>query len=324
MDPYKAWLREVLQLAGEIYFRRVEAELWKFAEALDQWLHELFAHPRPDWRESFDALLAQQESEGRLIEPKSRHDLLDFLEDWSKAVDWRTMQNDTRGDSNDYRYGERIPTNAPDSSGLAERPNQIHGQDITWLDPTWYSKGRHDGRVIGYYTSERGTWYKVWWDRKGTAVEWVDGQLIELDSHPPDIGEPLRISRADAIAVTTMGMPIAMVYNTGRIAAYEVGTAEALYARSIVGDNVAIHHVGQAHALEQLVPGYLRSTGPAIALPTAEHTAIPALRGAINLTPQQVLARDIWNLRNYTNTPNSSLQQLIELNKQMYPGAFVK
>jgi hypothetical protein len=87
MDPYKAWLREVLQLAGEIYLRRVEAELWKFAEALDQWLHELFAHPRPDWRESFDQFLAQQEAEGRRIEPKSRQELLDFLEGWAARID---------------------------------------------------------------------------------------------------------------------------------------------------------------------------------------------------------------------------------------------
>jgi len=322
MDRYQAFLREVFQLAGEIYFRRVEAELWKFAEALDGWLHELFEHPRPDWRESLDELLAQQEAEGRTALPQGRQDLLDYLEGWAASVDWSAVEGGTSGDSNHYRYGGRNPTNAAGSSALTERPNQIHGKDITWLDPTWYSKGRHDGRVIGYYTSERGTWNKLWWDRKGKAVEWVNGQLVELDSHPPDTAEPLHISRADAIAVSTMGMPIAMVYNTGRIAAYEVGTAEAMYARSIVGDNIAIHHVGQAHALEQLVPGYLRSTGPAIALPTAEHTAIPTLRGAMNLTPRQVLARDIWNLRNYTNAPNSSLQQLIELNKQIYPGAF--
>jgi hypothetical protein len=90
MDPCAAFLRDVLLLAAEIYFRRVEAELWKFAEALDEWLHELFAHPRPDWRESFDQLLAQQEAEGRLIVPKSRQELLDFLEGWAEGIDWRS------------------------------------------------------------------------------------------------------------------------------------------------------------------------------------------------------------------------------------------
>jgi hypothetical protein len=40
------------------------------------------------------------------------------------------------------------------------------------------------------------------------------------------------------------------------------------------------------------------------------------------MSPRDLLARDIWNLRQYTNTPNSSLQQLINLNKTMYPEAF--
>jgi hypothetical protein len=33
----------------------------------------------------------------------------------------------------------------------------------------------------------------------------------------------------------------------------------------------------------------------------------------------KLLAWDIMNLRQHTTTPNSSLQQLIELNKTMYP-----
>jgi len=106
------------------------------------------------------------------------------------------------------------------------------------------------------------------------------------------------------------------------VAAYEVGTYENLQARSVVGDDLALHYAGQAHAMEQVVPGYERATGPSIALPTAEHRLIPNLHGAVGLTPRQLLARDIVNLRQYTNTQNSSLQQLIQLNKDMYPEAF--
>lgn len=106
------------------------------------------------------------------------------------------------------------------------------------------------------------------------------------------------------------------------VGAYEVGTYDALKASSLPGDALDIHHVGQAHAMEQIVPGYSRATGPAIALPQAEHAAIPTLRGTVDMSPRSLLARDIWNLRQYTNTPNSSLQQLIELNKTMYPEAF--
>jgi RHS repeat-associated protein len=106
------------------------------------------------------------------------------------------------------------------------------------------------------------------------------------------------------------------------VTAYEVGAADWLQARSVVGDNITIHHVGQAHAMEQLVPGYSRATGPTIAVPTMEHLQIPNLRGTVNLTPRGVLSRDILNLRTYTEAPNASLRDLIEINKQAYPGAF--
>jgi RHS repeat-associated protein len=105
--------------------------------------------------------------------------------------------------------------------------------------------------------------------------------------------------------------------------AYEVGNYENLLARSHVGDDLALHHVGQAHAMEQIVSGYERPTAPSIALPTGEHRLIPNLRGTVNLTPRQLLARDIWNLRTYTNAPNESLMQLIQMNRDMYPGAFL-
>jgi len=106
------------------------------------------------------------------------------------------------------------------------------------------------------------------------------------------------------------------------VSAYEVGTFESLAERSVVGDGLDLHHAGQAHAMEQVVPGYSRTTGPSIALPHAEHAMISNLRGPVNLTARQVLARDIRNLRNSTNAPNSSLRALIQLNKNMYPEAF--
>jgi hypothetical protein len=108
------------------------------------------------------------------------------------------------------------------------------------------------------------------------------------------------------------------------VEAYDVGTYNALKARSPGGDALDIHHAGQAHAFEQLIPGYNRVSGPAIALPEAEHALIPTIRGATTLTPRQILANDIWNLRNFTNAPNTSLQDLIRLNKNMYPKAFKK
>ncbi len=65
----------------------------------------------------------------------------------------------------------------------------------------------------------------------------------------------------------------------GPVRAFEVGTADDLLARSIRGDKLDIHHVGQAHPLEQIIPGYNRTTAPAIAVPRAQHSTIPTVRG---------------------------------------------
>ena len=105
---------------------------------------------------------------------------------------------------------------------------------------------------------------------------------------------------------------------------YEVGTYDSLRSRSLSGDGLDVHHVGQAHPMEDLIPGYDRATAPAIALPEAEHSLIPTLRGPTSMSPRDVLVNDIRNLRNITVAPNAVLQQLIELNNKMYPGAFKK
>lgn len=108
------------------------------------------------------------------------------------------------------------------------------------------------------------------------------------------------------------------------MSAYDVGTYDDLAGRSVKGDGLDIHHVMQDHPAQQLVPGATRGSGPAIALPQGEHRLIPNLKGDVSLTPRQVLARDAWNLRNYTGAPNSAIQELIQLNKSTYPGAFLK
>jgi hypothetical protein len=108
------------------------------------------------------------------------------------------------------------------------------------------------------------------------------------------------------------------------VRAFDVGTADDLLARPVRGDRLDIHHVGQAHPLEQIIPGYNRVTAPAIAVPRAQHSAIPAVRGPYTGTARDQLAKDIRDLRNYTDAPNSSLRELIDLNKQTYPNAFQK
>jgi hypothetical protein len=60
---------------------------------------------------------------------------------------------------------------------------------------------------------------------------------------------------------------------------FEVGTANNLATRSVRGDKLEVHHVGQAHPLAQIIPGYNRATAPAIIIPRPQHLTIPTVRG---------------------------------------------
>jgi hypothetical protein len=85
------------------------------------------------------------------------------------------------------------------------------------------------------------------------------------------------------------------------------------------------HHVGQKAVMGKLVPGYDPATAPAILVPKIGHTRVgPTGRVSTSTggftNPRDVIARDIWEMRRvYPDVPNSRLQQLIEMNKEMYP-----
>ncbi|PLR81427.1 hypothetical protein CVD25_20320 [Bacillus canaveralius] len=83
-----------------------------------------------------------------------------------------------------------------------------------------------------------------------------------------------------------------------------------------------MHHVKQKHPAGHIIESYDKYTAPSIALQRAEHRAIPTLKGTYNGTARDLLAKDVWNLRNYTNAPNSAIKELIGLNKEMYPNAY--
>ncbi len=128
---------------------------------------------------------------------------------------------------------------------------------------------------------------------------------------------------ADQISGELGANPVVMNSGARTVYSYEVGRYNDLASRS-VGDDLSIHHVGQGHPMEQIVPGYDYQTAPAIAVPREMHNLIPNLRGPYVGTARDLLARDIRNLRTYTNVPNTSLNQLIDLNTAMYQGAFDK
>ncbi|MCX7572398.1 polymorphic toxin-type HINT domain-containing protein, partial [Tumebacillus sp. DT12] len=112
---------------------------------------------------------------------------------------------------------------------------------------------------------------------------------------------------------------------TGKgVVPYEIGRYNQLSNKSLPNDNIEIHHAAQKHPANQVIPGYDGRTAPSIALPRSEHRAIPAQKGIYTGNPRDLLAKDIWDLRNYTNAPNSSLKELIQKNKNASPGAFQK
>ena len=105
---------------------------------------------------------------------------------------------------------------------------------------------------------------------------------------------------------------------------YEVGTYNDLKNKSAPNDGLDIHHVTQKHPAGQVIDGYDGNKAPSIAVPTKEHRKIPTSKGSYEGNARDLLAKDISDLRQYTNAPNSALQQLIDLNKKMYPNSFIK
>lgn len=93
------------------------------------------------------------------------------------------------------------------------------------------------------------------------------------------------------------------------------------------------HHAGQKAVMEKLIPGYRPYSGPSILVPEMGHTIPKPGVGVVSRrtkgfkNTRQLLARDIYELRRVYGSeglPNSSLQELIQLNKTMYPDAFIK
>ena len=108
------------------------------------------------------------------------------------------------------------------------------------------------------------------------------------------------------------------------VSPYQVGRANYLKRNSLVGDRLEVHHVGQSHVYNQIIKDYDKRNGPAIILPRYEHQILQTLKGPINVHPRSQLAKDIYDLRRKTNAPSSSLLDLIELNRTLYPQEFIK
>lgn len=75
----------------------------------------------------------------------------------------------------------------------------------------------------------------------------------------------------------------------------------------------------QSQPASQTLAGYDKGNAPAIALPKGEHQAIPTEKGEATRSPRDQLAKDVKDLRNNTNAPNSQIQKLVQQNKNKYP-----
>jgi RHS repeat-associated protein len=134
---------------------------------------------------------------------------------------------------------------------------------------------------------------------------------------------------ADGAALAAPGVPAvggvsSRLIRQAPLQAFEVGRADELLARSVRGDGLDVHHAGQARPLEQIVPGYKRATAPAIAVPRQQHALVPTVRGSYSGSARSQLAKDIRDLRNFTEAPNQSLQELIDAEAALVVAAGVK
>jgi RHS repeat-associated protein len=118
-----------------------------------------------------------------------------------------------------------------------------------------------------------------------------------------------------------------------------IGGLEKAYGKYSVGvyqdikgtvSGMDAHHVGQKALMKDMIPNYDPATAPAILVPKVGHT-IRGPQGIVSRstdglpTPRSVMSRDIRELRRvYPDIPNSKLRELINMNKDIYPGSFIK
>ena len=111
--------------------------------------------------------------------------------------------------------------------------------------------------------------------------------------------------------------------------AYEVGAYNALRARGR-GTGLQMHHLPQAHLAEQVIPGYDKERGLAIALPTDMHQTLPRssrLQGDFSdRTASEVRALISQQLRDLVQAgvPRENLRHLGRRMRELYPGLYMR
>ncbi|WP_373550644.1 RHS repeat domain-containing protein [Haliscomenobacter sp.] len=104
---------------------------------------------------------------------------------------------------------------------------------------------------------------------------------------------------------------------------YEVGDYDDLQRRSVAGDGLDLHHVPQKKPAGQVIDGYDKKNGPAIALPQRVHKTIPTKKGEYEGTARDQLAKDSRDLRK-AGVSNDKVKEIIDYNKKKYPNSYEK
>jgi RHS repeat-associated protein len=113
----------------------------------------------------------------------------------------------------------------------------------------------------------------------------------------------------------------------GKVLAPESGTKfdVGIYDKIRGAPGLDAHHVGQKAVMQDFISGYEPADAPSILVPKVGHT-IRGPNGIVSRSTKgfssarDVVARDVRELqRVYPDIPNSKLQELIQLNKDLYP-----
>ena len=111
--------------------------------------------------------------------------------------------------------------------------------------------------------------------------------------------------------------------NKGPVQPYEVGEFGDLQKRSVVGDNLDLHHFPQKKPAGQVITGYDAKKGTAMAIPAPQHKKIPTEKGVYTGAPRTLLATDAKKARK-AGVPNKTIQEGINHAKKQHPAEYKK
>jgi hypothetical protein len=128
-QAYHVVARDFGMLLGRLWLQKIDDEIWKFTQPLDQWLHHLFLHPTPAWREHLDAFLEEQAAAGFTVTPASQAELVAFLEDWARTLPPPATQSTVPLPA--YRPAASTPSGFAKLSAPKKKP---HPRPPQWAD----------------------------------------------------------------------------------------------------------------------------------------------------------------------------------------------